>query len=148
MSIFSTISAAFRELTAPPEIRPVCVLPMPAPKLPKAEKPKNVSTVIDTAVVYNKDGKPVSGLFDFHTQSKEADRQGAVRYCTAYDKQELQNRGLWGFKKVQTQNEKAKTLWFSGETVAAAAKSMGLSESWTEKRYAAFGTALSIERGE
>ena len=71
-----------------------------------------------------------------------------MRYCTEYDKQVLRDRGLWGFKKVQAQNEKAKALWFSGDTVAEAADALGLSGSWMEKRYAAFSTALSMERGE
>lgn len=147
MTLFKSIRAAIAELTAPPEIRPRCVLPMPAQRIPKAPK-RPVSTVIDTDVQYNSAGKPVSGVFDFYVQSKEAERHGAVRYCTEYDKQVLRDRGLWGFKKVQAQNEKAKALWFSGDTVAEAADALGLSGSWMEKRYAAFSTALSMERGE
>lgn len=147
MRIFSAIYTTLREITAPPQITPRCVLPTPAPKV-KRQPPPKASTVIDLNVQYNTAGKPVSGEFGFHTESKEVDREGAVRYCTEADKQVLRDRGLLGFKKVQAQNENAKALWYAGESVGDAGKSLGLSDSWVEKRFAAFGSALLMERGE
>ncbi len=124
-----------------------CVLPMPIQKQAPAavKKEKKPTSVFDIDVQYNDRGNPVSGTFGFYTASVEADRKGAVRYCTGYDLQELQDRGLSGGKKVQAQNERCKALWFSGETVAAAVSEMKLSDSWIEKRFAAFSAALSAE---
>jgi hypothetical protein len=124
-----------------------CVLPMPIQKQAPAavKKEKKPTSVFDIDVQYNDRGNPVSGTFGFYTASVEADRKGAVRYCTGYDLQELQDRGLSGGKKVQAQNERCKALWFSGETVAGAMAEMKLSDSWIEKRFAAFSAALSAE---
>lgn len=124
-----------------------CVLPMPIQKQAPAavKKEKKPTSVFDIDVQYNDRGNPVSGTFGFYTASVEADRKGAVRHCTGYDLQELQDRGLSGGKKVQAQNERCKALWFSGETVAGAMAEMKLSDSWIEKRFAAFSAALSAE---
>ena len=124
-----------------------CVLPMPIQKqaLAAVKKEKKQTSVFDIDVQYNDRGNPVSGTFGFYTASVEADRKGAVRHCTGYDLQELDGRGLGGGKKVQAQNERCKALWFSGETVAAAMAEMRLSDSWIEKRFAAFSAALSAE---
>ena len=131
-----------------------CVLPMPVQKQTPAavKKEKKPTSVFDIDVQYNDRGNPVSGTFGFYTASTEADRKGAVRHCTGYDLQELQDRGLSGGNKVQAQNERCKALWFSGETVAGAMaemklSGMPLSESWIEKRFAAFSAALSAESG-
>lgn len=124
-----------------------CVLPLPVQKsAPQAvKKEKKPTSVFDIDVQYNDRGNPVSGTFGFYTASVEADRKGAVRHCTGYDQRELQDRGLSGGNKVRAQNERCKALWFSGETVAAAMAEMRLSDSWIEKRFAAFSAALSAE---
>jgi hypothetical protein len=124
-----------------------CVLPIPVQKQAPAavKKEKKPTSVFDIDVQYNDRGNPVSGTFGFYTASLEADRKGAVRHCTGYDIQELEGRGLSGGKKVQAQNERCKALWFSGETVAGAMAEMKLSDSWIEKRFAAFSAALSAE---
>jgi len=128
-------------------IRGRSILPLPAQKRAPAavKKEKKPTSVFDIDVQYNDRGNPVSGTFGFYTASTEADRKGAVRHCTGYDLQELQDRGLSGGNKVQAQNERCKSLWFAGETVAAAMAEMKLSDSWIEKRFAAFSAALSAE---
>jgi hypothetical protein len=128
-------------------IRGRSILPLPVQKRAPAavKKEKKPTSVFDIDVQYNDRGNPVSGTFGFYTASVEADRKGAVRHCTGYDKQELEDRGLSGGNKVQAQNERCKSLWFAGETVTAAMAEMKLSDSWIEKRFAAFSAALSAE---
>ncbi len=146
----ATIVQGIKDVWAGPEELPIrgrSILPLPVQKRAQAavKKEKKPTSVFDIDVQYNDRGNPVSGTFGFYTASTEADRKGAVRHCTGYDLQELQDRGLSGGNKVQAQNEKCKALWFAGETVAAAMAEMKLSDSWIEKRFAAFSAALSAE---
>ena len=146
----ATIVQGCKDVLAGTEESPIrgrSILPLPAQKrAPEAvKKEKKPTSVFDIDVQYNDRGNPVSGTFGFYTASTEADRKGAVRHCTGYDLQELQDRGLSGGNKVQAQNERCKSLWFAGETVAAAMAEMKLSDSWIEKRFAAFSAALSAE---
>ena len=145
-----TIAQAVKDVWNGPETTPIrgrSILPLPVQKRAPAavKKEKKPTSVFDIDVQYNDRGNPVSGTFGFYTASVEADRKGAVRHCTGYDKQELEDRGLSGGNKVQAQNERCKSLWFAGETVAAAMAEMKLSDSWIEKRFAAFSAALSAE---
>lgn len=146
----ATIVQGCKDVLAGTEEAPIrgrSILPLPVQKRAPAavKKEKKPTSVFDIDVQYNDRGNPVSGTFGFYTASVEADRKGAVRHCTGYDKQELEDRGLSGGNKVQAQNEKCKALWFAGETVAAAMAEMKLSDSWIEKRFAAFSAALSAE---
>lgn len=146
----ATIVQGCKDVLAGTEETPIrgrSILPLPVQKRAPAavKKEKKPTSVFDIDVQYNDRGNPVSGTFGFYTASVEADRKGAVRHCTGYDKQELEDRGLSGGNKVQAQNEKCKALWFAGETVAAAMAEMKLSDSWIEKRFAAFSAALSAE---
>ncbi len=146
----ATILQGIKDVWNGPEETPIrgrSILPIPAQKRAPAavKKEKKPTSVFDIDVQYNDRGNPVSGTFGFYAASTEADRKGAVRHCTGYDKQELEDRGLSGGNKVQAQNEKCKALWFAGETVAAAMAEMKLSDSWIEKRFAAFSAALSAE---
>lgn len=76
---------------------------------------------------------------------KESDRKGAAPHLTGYDVRTLKERGLYGGKQVQAQNITCKRMWHGGESVSGAAAQMRLSESWVEKRFACFSTALSEE---
>jgi hypothetical protein len=142
---------AFREiftlLTAAPA-QPKAVSVLPPPPVPKAKGAKQVKEpgVYDIDVRYNERGAPVSGTFGFR-DDKEAEREGAVSWLTEFDKAALKERGVWGGKKVIAQNTTCKKRWMEGDNVGDCARFMRLSESWVEKRYAAFGAALSDERG-
>jgi len=143
---------AFREIltlltSVPAQPKAVCILPMPPAPKPKGEKPKKEPGVYDINVQYNKAGAPVSGTFGFRSDM-EAERSGAVDWLTNFDKAALKERGIWGGKKVIAQNEGCKKRWANGDTVADCSRSMRLSDSWVEKRYAAFGVALSEETGQ
>lgn len=132
-------TSLFNSLFAIDAPRAVCVLPDPVaakPKAPAAQKPPSVFVV-------NEETK----TFGFR-DDKEAARDGAVPHLTEHDRAALEERGIWGGKKVVKQNATAKTAWHDGKTVGQCAAAMGLSESWVEKRYAAFGAALLDERGE
>lgn len=138
----------YRLLTAAPaQPKAVCVLPPPPPPREKGTKAKKEPGVYDIEVKYNERGAAVSGTFGF-LDDKEAEREGAVNWLTNYDKAALKERGVWGGKKVVMQNETCKKRWAIGDSVGDCARQMNLSDSWVEKRYAAFGAALSEERGE
>lgn len=115
------------------------MLPMPVQKQPKGEAPKKEPGIY----VISEERRQ----FGFRSD-KEASREGAVKWLTNYDKSELQSRSLFGkTKEVFAQNATCKERWALGDSVAECARHMALSDSWIEKRYAAFSTALSSERG-
>lgn len=119
--------------------RAVCVLPDPVaakPKAPAAAKEPGVFEI-------NRETR----TFGFR-HDKEATRDGAVPHLTAYDRAALEERGLWGGRKVINQNAAAKKSWHDGDTVGECAKTIQRSDSWVEKRFGAFGAALLDERGE
>lgn len=143
--------ATFREIftyltAAPAQPKAVSVLPPPPPPKVKGAKPKKEPGVYDIDVRYDPKGRAVSGTFGF-LDDKEAEREGAVSWLTNFDKAALKERGIWGGKKVIAQNETCKKRWAEGDGVGDCARFMRLSESWVEKRYAAFGAALSVEKG-
>lgn len=127
---------AILETVKPAMVKPVCILPIQAAKPEPVKKPKPIPSIYDIDQERREYG--------FHIE-KMADREGAVKYLTGYDRRTLEQRDLWGGKGVQAQNAKAKALWHGGETAGEAARQMGLSESWVEKRFASFSTALSEE---
>ncbi len=135
LSFLAQIFPQFSPTIDPPG---VCVLPAPpeARKRPDAPKVKR-----EGVFTINEETR----TFGFRDE-KEAAREGAVSTITGNDLHFLRERGLWGGKKVQAQNIAAKLAWHSGETVGECARSLGLSESWVEKRFAAFSAALSDER--
>lgn len=116
----------------------VCVLPAPQESRKRPDAPKVKREGVFTI---NEETR----TFGFRDE-KEAAREGAVSTLTGYDLSVLRQRSLWGGKKVQSQNATAKVAWHNGETVGECARSLGLSESWVEKRFAAFSAALSDER--
>lgn len=138
--MFATIRHMITILqTKPEQVRGICYLPpKPAPKAYVPPPPPTPS-------IYEIDKD--RQFFGFHMK-EAASREGAVKHCTQYDKDALRTRLLWGGKKVVSQNEACKALWYAGESVADACKTIGLSDSWVEKRFAAFGAALSLELRE
>ena len=122
-----------------PVTRGVCVLPAPPAPRPKAMPAPKVSGVF----VENAETR----TFGFRHE-RETDRAGAVPGLTGYDREILSNRGLWGGRAVIEQNRAAKVAWHNGETVAQCAAVLRKSDSWVEKRFAAFGSALLAEAGE
>jgi hypothetical protein len=124
--------------TDPKEVRGVCYLPAPPPRKAKRKEPERVASIYDI----DKDRK----FFGFHMDDP-ANREGATKWCTEYDIEALKDRQIWGGKKVVSQNETCKSLWYAGESVADTARTMGLSGSWVEKRFGAFSAALSEEKG-
>lgn len=142
---------AFREIltyltAAPAQPKGLSVLPPPPAPKEKGKAKEKEPGVYDISVTYNERGAPVSGTFGFR-DDREAEREGAVNWLTNFDKSALQERGVWGGKKVVAQNATCKKRWVLGDNVGDCARYMKLSDSWVEKRFAAFGAALSEEKG-
>lgn len=57
----------------------------------------------------------------------------------------MQQKGLWGGTAVQEKTRAAKLHWFQGKTVKECSTLLGVSQSWTEKRYCVFNAALGIQ---
>lgn len=114
-----------------------CALPAPkaAVKAPKAEK---------QADAYLEDKDANRWAFNIATASFQT--EGSIPELTSFDVDLLIDRGYWGGKKVQAQNQKCKKMWHNGETPTATAAALGLSESWVDKRYGTFAAALSDEK--
>lgn len=86
-----------------------------------------------------------TNTWGFRQASARPSNEGSVASLTDQDVTALIDRGLWGGREVQDVNIRCKALWHDGKTVEEAAKILKRSESWTEKRYGAFGAALSGE---
>lgn len=133
--MFDAILSLFSQQQPPRQ--GLCVLP--APVAPKA---KAAPTAKEPGVFeINRETR----TFGFR-HDKEATREGAVANLTAYDRSALEERGLWGGRKVVNQNAAAKKAWHDGDTVGECAKAIRLSESWVEKRFGAFSDALLKSR--
>ena len=95
----------------------------------------------------------------FRTATAINQQDGAVEHLTGWDIDELKSKtpSLWGKEitatgkrnaagiKTNIDNARAKAAWYTGGNAAAIAKSLGLSESWAEKRHGAFEAALRNE---
>lgn len=114
----------------------LCVLPVPKQvvKIPKVEKQPD-------AYIEREE----TNTWGFRSATASHQQEGSVPELTAFDVELLTERGYWGGKKVIGQNAKAKEMWHGGKTELEAAKALGLSESWVEKRYGTFGEALKQE---
>lgn len=130
----------------------VCVLPMPVIKI-TVEAPPPPTDMYEINVQKNRDGKAVSGEFGFHTATAILQSEGSTPHLTQWDVSELNARGFWGNEKTKigrttnAHNARAKTEWHSGLSAAQIGGVLRLSDSWAEKRCAAFQHALSLERG-
>lgn len=90
-----------------------------------------------------------TNTWGFHTATAINQNDGAVPELTGYDVTLLKERGYWGKgKTVAARNASCKRMWHNGETERATATSLGVSESWVEKRFGTFATALSQELAE
>lgn len=70
---------------------------------------------------------------------------------TDFDISLLMERDLWGAPKnkdMHGKNAQCKKCWHIGETEKEAGVIVGRSESWVEKRYGSFSTALLNELAE
>ena len=82
-----------------------------------------------------------------------ADREGAEKWLTNFDIDHLKQRNEWGDPKskrgraANARNLTCKIHWANLMSVDECAKQMGLSDSYVEKKYAAFSAALLEERG-
>lgn len=97
--------------------------------------------------------QPETNTYGFRSNRATDVHEGSVPHLTNYDVQALIDRELWGAKgrKGATANAKtatAKALWHDGCTPAEIQSGTGMSESWVEKRVAAFAAALSAELSE
>ena len=111
-----------------------CALPAPKVrvKVPKAEK-------LPDAFIEREE----TNTWGFRQASAQPSNEGSVASITDQDVTALIDRGLWGGREVQDVNIRCKVLWHEGKTVDEASKILKRSESWTEKRFGAFGSALS-----
>ena len=92
----------------------------------------------------------------FRTATAINQNEGAVPDLTAYDIDELKGKTptLWGSENTKrgrvtnSNNLKAKAAWYAGGNAPAIAKAVNQSDSWAEKRHAAFEAALKRENAE
>lgn len=117
----------------------ICFLPAPITPKAKTKAPKATPTIFPI----DEEKK----FYGFRMDATE-NREGATAWLTAYDNELLSERGLSGGKKVVNQNEACKRSWYGCDSVVDAAKVLGLSGSWIEKRFAVFSAALSVETSE
>lgn len=118
----------------------LCALPMPKQRI---EAPKKAKAA-DLFVINEERNE-----FGFNFASSTRQDVGGVSDLTGYDVRLLKERGYWGKgKDVQSKNAACKSAWHGGRSEAECAVSLGVSESWVEKRYGTFATALLEEEGQ
>ena len=118
----------------------LCAVPLPIQRqqAPKAAKAQD-------SYIENKETNTFG--FNFATAAKQS--EGSVPNITDFDLQLLKEREYWGkTKSVQAKNVKCKKLWSEGKGERDAAVALGMSESWVEKRFGTFYTALQQETAE
>lgn len=141
MSILAAIKQAF--MPEIPTLRDasagLCVLPMPAARKEAPKQPKAVDLF-----VIDKD----RNVFGFNSATAVRQTEGSVPALTQYDIDLLVDREYWGKgKEVQNKNARCKQMWHSGSSEQETASALGVGESWVEKRFGTFATALSMEQG-
>lgn len=123
-----------------------CVLPPPPAPQPRRAVPKPKESASDMYLI-----DKATQSYGFHTASAVQQRSGASAQLSGLDEEELELRGIWSAartkvaKTSRTNTARAKAFWADGKMVAEIATLMGLSESWVEKRAAAFEAALKRE---
>jgi hypothetical protein len=145
MNLLSAIKSAFAP-SEPPTLAQLahglCVLPMPKARYQAPEK----ASVADMYVI-DEDTK----TFGFHSATARKHENGGTPEITGYDVTLLRERDLWGGLKnkvMHGKNAVCKKCWHAGDTEHEAAVKLGRSESWVEKRYGTFSTALLAEVAE
>lgn len=120
-------------------VQPIgCLLPPPKERQKAPSQPK-------AADIYEIDkGK---NEFGFHFATAQIQNDGARPELTEWDFEELKARELWGNEKTarghknkrgiktNQDNARAKSAWYTGGNAAEIAKSVGLGDSWAEKRH-------------
>jgi hypothetical protein len=142
MNIATAIKSFFqpKEYTLAELATGLCVLPMPRQKPEQIKKQKAADLY-----VIDRDRNE----FGFHFASASRQNEGSIAELTAYDVRLLKARGYWGKgADVQAKNAGCKLAWHNGRTEGECAVSLGVSESWVEKRYGTFATALLEEIGD
>lgn len=141
MNLFSEIKAAL--FPEPQSLQTLatglCVLPMPRQRYeaPKQETPADMY-VIDQD----------KNEFGFHSATAQRQNNGGIPTLTGYDVTLLKERELWGTAKnkiLHGKNATCKKCWHGGKSEKEAGVILGKSESWVEKRYGTFSSALLIE---
>lgn len=120
----------------------LCVLPAPRKRheAPKQEAAPDLY-VIDEA----------KAEFGFHSATAQRQANGGVPELTSHDITLLMERGYWGAPKnkdLHSKNATCKKCWHGGKTDKEAAVITGRDESWVQKRYGTFATALLQETSE
>lgn len=130
-----------------PNAAALCVLPVPPKQKQRTpeQKPRTGMYVIDEE----------KNEFGWDDEASIRRDNGAVNYLTSGDIDALKERDLWTVNEktkkgraVIEKNRRAKKAWFDGKTKAECVALLNVSESWIEKRGAAFSAALSDEIGE
>ena len=132
-----------------------CVLP-PMVVRAKAVKQPEQRDLYEIDVQKNEKENAVSGVFGFNTAKAIIQNDGAVPDLTAFDIDELKSRRptLWGLERTtkgretNANNLKAKGVWSRGGSAKEMATATRNSESWAEKRRAAFEAALKEENNK
>jgi hypothetical protein len=145
MSLLSDIKSVFSP-SKPPTIgqlaHGLCVLPAPKARhqAPKTEAAPDMYTINEVTQTYG-----------FHSATAQRQNNGGIPELTGFDVTLLRERDLWGGPKnkaMHSKNAACKKCWHGGETEKEAGVILGKSESWVEKRYGTFSTALSQEISE
>ena len=145
MSILSEIRQAFAPrdaLTIEQLASGLCALPLPKQRYqaPKQEAPQDMYTINEATKTYG-----------FHSATAQRQSNGGCPELTTHDISLLMERDLWGASKnkaMHGKNARCKKCWHTGETEKEAGVILGKSESWVEKRYGTFSTALLLEMAE
>lgn len=145
MSFFSSIKSVFSQ-SEPPSLAQLasglCALPAPKKRYeaPKQEEAPDMYTINEA-----------TQTFGFHSATAQKQSNGGIPELTGYDVTLLRERDLWGGLKnklMHGKNATCKKCWHNGDTEKEAGVILGKSESWVEKRYGTFSTALLLETAE
>lgn len=118
----------------------LCVLPA---QRQRHEAPKKAK--VQDSFIENKD----TNTFGFHFASASRQQEGSSPDITGHDITLLKERGYWGKgKDIHGKNSACKRMWHDGKSEKETAAALGVSESWAEKRFGSFSTALLQEQGE
>jgi len=146
MSLIFDIYNAIKPQPTPPLSQlayGLCALPMPPQRVETVKtKPPVDMYVIDK----NKEE------YGFNRATALMQSEGSVGHLTSYDMDALRQSGYWtkGVTKTgraaNSQTETCKAHWHGGKTVKESVAMLGKSDSWVEKRYGNFSSALSLEK--
>ena len=140
MNLFDTI----RDIINPPELTlqqlsvGMCVLP---PR--RVVETKKAAKATDLYVIDEQ-----HNVFGFNQNTASRQTEGSTADLTGFDIRLLEDRQYWGGRAVREKNARCKAMWHNGDTEKECAASLGVSESWVEKRFGTFGSALIEEQSQ